>query len=143
MPSILVPIDGSESALRAVEHVIRLALHMDSIDVRLLNVQTPLASASGWILSRVERKDVHRKQWATGMRLLQPAQALLDAAEIRCEARIVFGEPASRIVSEAAHHRVAMIVMGAQGMTPIVDLLIGSVARKVLHLAAVPVTLIR
>jgi len=68
---------------------------------------------------------------------------VLDAAGIPCEGHLESGDPAQVIADIAARERVNGIVMGTRGMGPIKSLVLGSVATKVVHLADVPVTLVK
>jgi nucleotide-binding universal stress UspA family protein len=54
-----------------------------------------------------------------------------------------FGEPAECIADYAREAKADLIVMGTSGRSAIKGMLIGSVARKVLHLTHVPVMLVR
>jgi len=86
----------------------------------------------------VER--LHRDAGEAGV---QRAKALLEAANIRCQAHIVLGDPAGCIAAYATETRCDEIIMGTRGMGAVGNLVLGSVARKVVHLAAVPVTLVK
>jgi len=47
MMKMLLPVDGSENSLRAVQHVIAMKeKYSDPIEVHLLNVQLPVASGA-------------------------------------------------------------------------------------------------
>jgi nucleotide-binding universal stress UspA family protein len=51
------------------------------------------------------------------------------------------GLPAQEIVRAATEVHADLIVMGTRGMSSLGGLLLGSVAQRVVHLAAVPVLL--
>lgn len=53
------------------------------------------------------------------------------------------GEPAEEIVDLARMEKVDMIVMGSRGLSPIKEMLLGSVSNKVLHTAPCPVLIVR
>ena len=53
------------------------------------------------------------------------------------------GEPATTIVAFAKKHRCHAIVMGSRGQGPIAGVMLGSVAAKVIHLAACPVMVVK
>ena len=74
--------------------------------------------------------------------MLAAARALLDAAGIRYVPHILVGQIAQVLV-EHAHRTVCnMIYMGTRGMTAVSNVVMGSTATKVLHLADVPVVLV-
>jgi nucleotide-binding universal stress UspA family protein len=70
-------------------------------------------------------------------------RALLKAADIPFEDRMVVGRPAERIVKVARERRSGQIVMGMRGLGAIARIVIGSVSMKVVQLADVPVTLVK
>ena len=67
----------------------------------------------------------------------------LDKSAVAHTYHIGVGPVAETIANYAREHGCAQIVMGSRGLSAISNLLVGSVASKVLHLADVPVTLVR
>ena len=59
------------------------------------------------------------------------------------EAEVVAGSPAETIVRVAQEHDADLIVMGTHGRTGLQHVLLGSVAEKVVRLAACPVLTVR
>ena len=53
------------------------------------------------------------------------------------------GDAAQEIVRAAEHEKVDQIAMGTRGMSALGNLLLGSVAQKVLHLGHTPVLLVK
>jgi nucleotide-binding universal stress UspA family protein len=74
---------------------------------------------------------------------LQPARKLLDAAGIKHDMEVRTGHVAKEIVDCARSGKFDLIVLGAKGRGAIADLLLGSVAQRVLATAQVPVLLVR
>jgi nucleotide-binding universal stress UspA family protein len=142
MLKMLVAVDGSAHARRAIDAVARLAPQITGgVHVVLLNVGAPMLYYGD--LPPFDAEPVERAQRAQQERLL--AEALADAragglAEVRTQSAL--GEPASEIVRVAAEHGVDQIVMGTHGRGAVGSLLIGSVAQRVLHQARVPVLLV-
>jgi nucleotide-binding universal stress UspA family protein len=137
---ILVPVDGSSVALRAIAHLIG-AENASSVEVHLVNVQ-PLVMQGDFALNvavGVER----RARLAAARDVLDRAHALLNEAGIRCEKNILFGDPAGTIARYAREHACHAILMGTRGLGSLKGLLRGSVATKVVRLADVPVTLVK
>ena len=75
--------------------------------------------------------------------ILQPARQILDAAEVQYQVRSRVGSPANEIALHVRETQCDAIIMGTRGLSPIVNLVIGSVATKVIYLVEVPVTLIK
>lgn len=141
MLKILLPIDGSENALRAVRHAVTLAANKAEIECQLLNVQTPMPGRIHGYKSREEIADMER---AEAEQVLRPAQEILDAAGISYSATYLEGEVAQAITDYATNTRCDVIVMGMRGMGIVVGpLVMGSVTSKVVHAARVPVTLVK
>ena len=139
---ILVPIDGSASALRAVEHVIASTGWLkETPQVFLLNVQWKIASGNVKLFINQETiNDYYREQ---GMEALVAAREKLDAAKLAYTYHISVGTPAEAIVQYAQEQQVDQIAMGAQGQNKLAAMLLGSVVSKVLHLATIPVLIIK
>ena len=139
---ILIPVDGSANAQRAVEYVIKnSAVLKETPQLLLLNTQWKVATANVKLFINQETiKDYYREQ---GMAALQSARAALDAIAIPYQYHISIGLPAEAIVQYAAEQNVDQIVMGKQGEGGLQSLLLGSVVNKVVHLANCPVVLVK
>ncbi|MGA9666441.1 MAG: universal stress protein [Gallionella sp.] len=142
MTKILVPVDGSEHALHAVDYVIKSAAALkESPQVLLLNVQWNVAA--GNVKLFINQKTIEDYYLEQGMAALQPARAALDAAALPYQYHISVGTPAEAIAQYAHQQGVDQIVMSRQGQGGLQSLLLGSVVNKVLHLADCPVLLVR
>jgi nucleotide-binding universal stress UspA family protein len=142
MMKILLPVDGSENSLRAVRHVIAMKeQYRDPIEVHLLNVQLPVVSgAVKMFISQHQLNDYYRDE---GVAALKDARALLDQAGVACQHHIGVGDLAGTIVSYAKEKQCRQIVIGTRGRGSFAGALLGSVATKVIHLADMPVLLIK
>lgn len=141
MMRFLVPVDGSTHGERAIAHVIRLAKCRDKPDIHLINVREPVDS---WEVRRfLTEEEIARIQQREGEEDLRAARALLDAAGVAYEAQVLAGPVAQTIAHYADTHQCDQIIMGTHGRGGLATLFLGSVAAKVIHLAHVPVTLVR
>jgi nucleotide-binding universal stress UspA family protein len=140
MRTILIPCDGSDNALRAVRYAASLAKELSDVQLELLNVQDPLPQKVHAALSEQEIVN-----WQAGEAdiILQPARQILDAEEVQYQVRSRVGSPANEIARHVHETQCDAIIMGTRGLGPIANLMIGSVATKVIHLVEVPVTLIK
>ena len=142
---ILVPIDGSPTAKRGLEHAIGLAKEQHA-RVRVLNVLDErlfVPSVSGF---PVNADAILESLRAAGRGALDDAAALARDAGVEMETSIV--ESAGRYVSEvilddARAWRADLIVMGTHGRRGLNRLLMGSDAERVLRAAPVPLLLVR
>jgi len=139
---ILLPVDGSANAQRAVEHVIKsIALLKEKPNLLLLNVQWNVATGNVKMFINQETiNDYYREQ---GEAALKIARAALDAAGMPYQYHISVGTPAEAIAQYAHEQHADQIVMGRQGQGAVKTLLLGSAVNKVLHLAECPVTLVK
>jgi nucleotide-binding universal stress UspA family protein len=140
---LLVPVDGSPAALRALKLAIEWARDRQQCSIILLNVQNlamlNLSEAAGimataWIEEEEER---------AAEEALKSAVAACQAAGVPFTVRSERGGPAAIIDRIAREEKVDHIIMGTRGLGSIRGLLLGSVATQVLHLVDVPVTLVK
>lgn len=139
---VLIPVDGSDVANRAVQHVIGSRDWLkETPQVLLLNVQWKIATGNVKLfISQQTIDDYYREQ---GLAALAGPRALLDAAGMAYSYHISIGTPAEAIVQYAAEQGVDQIVLATPEQKTLSTLLLGSVVHKVLHLASMPVLLVR
>ena len=107
----------------------------------MLNVREP---ADAWEVRRfLNAEEIAKLQQSEGEVDLSEAKALLDAAGVAYDARVLIGPVAQTIAHFAEKQGCDSIVMGTHGRGGLTDLFLGSVAAKVVHLSALPVTLIK
>lgn len=143
MKRVLLPIDGSECSLRAVQYILSQRADRPSPanpEIHLVNVQVPL---SGHIGQFIKREQIAAHQHEEGTNALQGARALLDASGVRYSVHTEVGWTAEVIVKLADSLHCDHIVMGTHGRSALTELLIGSTTLKVLHLTHVPVVLVK
>jgi len=139
---ILLPVDGSESALRAVEHLIaHSAWFRDVPEVHLLHVHAPIPI--GRVQAHIGKETLQAYYLEESQALVLEAQKKLDAAGRFHTTHIHVGQPAEVIVKMASDLGCDLIVMGTHGRGGIAGLVMGSVANRVLHLANCPVLLVK
>lgn len=143
MLKFLVPVDGSEPSSRAVDQVIgQLAWFKDGVEIHLLNVQHPIPYGHrvGSVIGHDKLAQYHQEE---GMAALKGAMQKLDAARIRYHYHIGVGDAADVINRYVKEKGCDQVVMGTRGMGTVSNLLLGSVATKVIHLSPVPVLLVK
>ena len=133
--TILIPVDGSENSSRAVRFAIRLHRDLAPLTIHLLYVQVPSVAMSG---SPAGGKSAAVEPDGA----LGPAKAMLDAAGVPHSSHVASGFVGSTVVAYAREQGCASIVMGTRGMGSTEEFL-GSIARQVVLLAEVPVTLVK
>lgn len=141
MRKVLVPVDGSDDALRALDFAISQIQSVPGSSVHLLTVRPPLR-IYGEIQVYVDREKMLALAEEHGRDVLEHARAKV-AGKVACDVEQLEGEPAETIVRRAAELGSDSIVMGTRGLGRVANIVLGSVAFKVVHLAAVPVTLVK
>ena len=140
MQKILIPCDGSENGLRVMRYAASLAKKLSEVRLELLNVQEPLPQK---IHAALSEQEIARWQAGESDIILEAARQILDAEEVQYKVRSRVGSPANEIALHVHETQCDAIIMGTRGLSPIVNLVIGSVATKVIYLVEVPVTLIK
>jgi nucleotide-binding universal stress UspA family protein len=139
MHRVLIPVDGSENSLRAVEFVIReLPLYKEPLELHLLNVQHPFPGTIRGVHHEAEQ--LHHDE---GVKALAKARTALDAAGISYVYHIGIGDSAEVIAHFVREKKIEQLVMSTRGMGSVANMLLGSVVNKVLHLVDAPVLLVK
>jgi len=136
MSKIVVAFDGSETALRALRYAMKIA-----DEIHLVNAQPKIDAPA--LSLHMTRPDIDNMQFEQGRAVLAEACKVLDEGGVRYHTHLEIGEPASTIAQVAKSQSADMIVMGTRGMGAFGNLIFGSTVTKVVHLADVPVTLIK
>ena len=75
MIKVLVPIDGSENSLRALERAVAMLRDRAPFEIHLIDVRPPLGGGVTTFVGSATVKDYHREE---GEKALAPARTLLD-----------------------------------------------------------------
>jgi nucleotide-binding universal stress UspA family protein len=140
---ILIAADGSKYSLDAVNCLIEHAdWYSERPVVELLTVHLPVPRLPrmGLVVGKNQIERYYREE---GEAMQAGARKKLDAAGIRYKASVLVGPVAETIVAYAKKTRCDLIYIGTHGRTAAGNMLLGSVATKVLHLSAIPVLLVR
>ena len=139
---ILLATDGSQSSLRAVQFAIRLIdENKASGTVTLISVHDDTALRHAQRFVGKQAVDEYLRDLSD--QDLAQARELLDKAGVRHDMVIRHGHIAAEIAAAAGTGGFDMIVMGSKGRSALKDLLVGSVAQRVVELSEVPVLLVR
>jgi len=142
MLKILVPIDGSECAVRALKDAIGLAKDSSSdAEIYLLNVQVPIVSGHAKMFLSKETIDNYYK--AESDDALATALDTAKASGVTFHAEMRTGSYGETIANYAKEKQCDRIVMGTRGLGAVGGLVLGSVAQKVIHLSPLPITLVK
>jgi nucleotide-binding universal stress UspA family protein len=142
MYKILVPVDGSDNALRAVQYAVHAAKDRKSASIHLLTVhpEPMVYGAVSVYFDREKLREIYRDQ---GEAHLKRAAAAVAASGVPCTQEMVFGDIAPSIAHRADELGCDVIVMGTRGLSALGSLVLGSVATKVVYITQRPVTLVK
>ncbi len=138
---ILVAVDGSKSSLSAVKYAVKLASNFRTQDsITLINVQDDqgLRHAQQFV-GKAGVADYLRE---ISDKELKAALAVLVKAGVKYDCIIQTGHVAE-VISAAANKKFDMVVLGSKGRSGLVDMLVGSVAQRVMATCKKPVLLVK
>jgi len=137
---ILVPVDGSDAALAALEHAVELQDKFNSELILLCVYRHYSLLEASMSMVRPESpenlEDIMRK-YATGIVETAKKRAVeLGSKKVR--AFVKSGPPARTIVNFSKDKNANLIVLGSRGMGDVEGYLLGSVSHKVTSLSHCP-----
>jgi nucleotide-binding universal stress UspA family protein len=144
---ILLAVDGSGYTAKAAEY---LATHFEwfhgTPELHVLHVKLPVPP--GLALERAQallgKDEVSRYYREESEAALAPAETILRAHKIPFHAEYRVGDVAREICAYATEQAVDLIVMGSHGHGALANLVMGSVATKVLAATPhIPVLIVR
>ncbi|MFC0252229.1 universal stress protein [Massilia consociata] len=141
MNKVLIPCDGSDSALRAVRHAAEGLGRSSPPSLQLLHVIEPMTAVT--LSEAFAAQGLDDRFPPQAAQALQPAISALDAAGVPYTLHCRFGEPATEIAAHARETGCDAIVMGTRGRGALASLVIGSVAMRVVQQVDIPVTLVK
>ncbi len=140
MSTVLVAIDGSEPAARALTQAAELAaaLHsrLDIVYVSLPVLLPPLTYAS-------VIEDLTRQEGVFAVTLLSQATRTLAGSGLVVRPAHLTGSPVDTLLALAENDEVIAVVVGSRGRGAIARVLLGSVADRVVQLCKKPVLVVR
>ena len=141
---ILVPVDGSSTAMAGLREALRIAKR-EGAKLSLLHVLDEFYLAASPEMA-VEYDSVVSGLKAGGRKILARAEARAKAAGVKSETlmpEIVVGRAGQEIVRQAKKAGADLIVIGTHGRRGLKRLALGSDAEEVVRNASVPVLLVR
>ncbi len=139
--NILVAVDGSPAALRAVELLAGYAGPPSRLTPRVLNVQNRPVSL--WPEAALDARAVEAALIDAGRTAMKPAVERLAAAGFAVDAAVRLGLTVDTILQEASAHDAQALLMGTRGEGVVHGFALGSVALRVVHRGGPPVLLVK
>lgn len=146
MLKVLIPVDGSDQSLRAIDAAAKIARASVDLQATLICVRTgallePLF-ANDYSMITLRKLDTEQENQQAAV--LNDADSRAKAQNlITTEPVKAYGKVPQEIVRIAQERQMDLIVMGTRGLGALGGILLGSVAQKVLHDSPVPVLLVK
>lgn len=138
---IIFAADGSKYTKKALAFIVA---HENLVgaqdDLLVLNVQPRVLLGMQPIVSPDLVKAYYRDEANS---VLDPIKKFLDRHPIRYRCEWVVGSAANKIIEASKRTKAQLIVMGTHGRSPIGQLLMGSVAQRVIAASDMPVLLVK
>lgn len=146
---ILLASDGSETSKKAAAFAADLVKALPDAAVTVITVITV---PKGFYSRRLywtakerpsEAAEIKALFMEEAQRILGETAAILEERGVKAETVVREGDSAEEIVKYAKQGGFSHIVMGTRGLGNVKELILGSVARKVVFLSDIPVTLVK
>ena len=136
--SILVPVDGSDPAEKALDYALNLAEIHDA-KVEILTVVDEVKVAPDWVREYSEKMREQGEEVLTSTF----SKAVKQKPNIEISKCLAEGYASEEILkcAEKGHHD--LIVMGSRGMGLVRGLVLGSVSSRVVNQAEIPVLIVK
>ena len=139
---ILIAADGSRYSTKAVKHVIKhFNWFIEPPELHLLHVKLPLPPGRARFFLGNDVVDNYYREEAEAA--LAPSEKILRKNDIPFRTGYRIGDIAQEIQAYVRKNKIDMIVMGSHGHGAFSNLVMGSVATKVLAMTTVPVLIVR
>lgn len=138
MNKITIAYDGSSHSLASIKEVKKLKIGFPTVKIVVLHV-TDVSDLKDEALAFSDDGDTrkyHRQQ-----KIKDELSGLINADEYSIT--LLYGDPATEILSYMKANPTDMLVMGNRGLNAIQELVMGSVSHKVVQHSTVPVLIVK
>lgn len=141
MQSIVVPVDGSLHSKHALKYVMKIIKDGVHAEVHVINILPDIPPIGDLTMMDISYLEENQQQQSE--QIMKSAYKLLSTAGFSYKSKIIRGPIALSIIKYARNHGCSGIVMGTRGMGTLGNLVLGSTANQVVHLAKIPITLVK
>lgn len=141
---ILLAADGSPYTIKAAEFLVaNFDWFKESPELHVVHAKLPIPIPEGRAAAVVGREAVDNYYREEAGAALAPAENVLKKHSVPFKGGYVIGDIAQQLNAYAKENGIDLIVMGTHGHGALKNLVMGSVATKVLALASIPVLLVK
>ena len=135
--------DGSEHSINALEKAIQIANKFEG-RITVLHAYTPhlVLLPKEYVLTETTPEMVEVSVEA-GANILADAKAKVETEGVQVETLLTMGQPVETIVEASKNGKFDLIVIGARGLSPVKEILLGSVSHGVTTHARCPVLVVK
>ncbi len=143
LANILVAVDGSSHAKKALDLAVGLAKTMGShiTIIYVVHARIYLAVQEAGVNTAIQNLIEDLKEY--GKKVLEEAKVTAQEAGVQVDTLLVRGFPAEEILKKSEAGKYDMIVIGSRGRTSAKALLLGSISDSVSHHAKCPVLIVK
>ena len=129
---ILVPVDGSETAWRALNNALEIGKKFES-EILVVNVIQPYNNAAllAVPLDHATINQGNSELEKVGDKVLELAKEMVGSYPHKVEYDMEVGHPSERIIALSKKVEADAIVLGSRGLSGIAEFFLGSVSSKV------------
>jgi nucleotide-binding universal stress UspA family protein len=135
---ILVPLDGSEHSLKALQVALQIAEKFNGT-ITLIHVY----SIGGFAISPTPVREFIEAIRKVGTGILADGERRVKAEGVQVETLLLEGHAVEQIVKTCREGKFDLVVMGARGLSRIKEMLLGSVSDGVTRHAHCPVLVVK
>lgn len=140
LSKILVPVDGSDNSLRALDHAIFLAKSAGAGVTAMHVMEKP---PTVYVESQKLLNDIMAKYRTESGKILDRCKQIAEKSGVKIETVIAEGDAASNITGYAQNEGFDLIILGSRGLGKFKEMVLGSVSNKVLHHSKASVLIVK
>jgi len=149
---ILVPMDGSEQSLKALDVAVEIAakfggkltlIHAYSVAGATGYLPEPSATVGVPVMSASDISKLAESAREAGKKILDEGKKRIKASGVDVHTLLEEGHAVHEIVRAAKEGKFELIVMGVRGLSHIRELLLGGVSDAIMHHAVCPVLIVK
>jgi nucleotide-binding universal stress UspA family protein len=150
---ILVPIDGSDHSLKALDAAVQIAkqfdgkitlMHVYSVVITPVVTPEPSTLTSGVpILTSMEVSKLADAARQAGNRVLSDGKDRAKSEGVEAETILAEGHAVQEIIRTSKEGGFDLIVIGARGVSHLREILLGSVSDAIMHHVTCPVLVVK
>lgn len=140
---ILLAVDGSPHSERAIAAAADLAGLVAGAALLVVHVLRPVDPSALNSSNPLHFKDLVDRQRADGEELVASVRSRLEEQGIAVDSRVMWGNPAGKLVEQAEEWGAELIIMGSRGLSAWKGLLLGSTSHQTIQESNCPVLVVK